>query len=471
MHQLSPEAKLLYDYFSDLAAIPHGSGNTKGVSDHCVSFAKSLGLAVIQDVHNNVIIKKPATPGYEDHPTVILQGHLDMVCEKDPDVDFDFTTDSLKLRLEGDFLSAEGTTLGGDNGIAIAMIMAILADNSIPHPAIEALFTTDEETGMDGAMGLDPAALTGRLLLNLDSEAEGIFTVSCAGGARCDLSLPLEASPAKGMQAYQITLSGLAGGHSGVEIHQGRMNAARAICRLIGTLPGSPRIVSLSGGNKDNAIPSHATALILAEQDPTAFTDAFIRKNKLPTDPGLTISVTPAAPVNTALSVEDTKTLCSMITALPDGVVAMSRDIPGLVETSLNLGILRVDERGLSGVISVRSSVTSEKLALIDRVSAIAASFGASVESRNHYPAWEYKKDSILRDTMARVYTELTGNAPVIEAIHAGLECGLFAEKLPGLDAVSIGPEMYDIHTPRERLSISSSVRTFEFVKAILAAL
>ncbi|MBR5868163.1 MAG: aminoacyl-histidine dipeptidase [Clostridia bacterium] len=471
MSPMTPEAKLLYDYFCGLAAIPHGSGNTKGISDHCVSFAKSLGLTVIQDAYNNVIIQKPATPGYEDHPTVILQGHLDMVCEKDPEVEFDFTADSLKLRLDGDWLFAEGTTLGGDNGIAIAMIMAILADNNIPHPALEALFTTDEETGMDGAMGLDPAALSGRLLLNLDSEAEGIFTVSCAGGARCDLSLPMEAAPAAGETAYTITLSGLAGGHSGVEIHQGRMNAARTICLFLGSLPGNPRIVSLSGGNKDNAIPSHAVAVILTETDPSPFAEDFIARYRLETDPGLTLSVTPAQSAPAALTAADSQKLCTLITTLPDGVVAMSRDIPGLVQTSLNLGILRVTETGLSAVISVRSSVTDEKLQLIDRIAAIAGDFGASVDSRNHYPAWEYKKDSLLRDTMARVYTDLTGKTPVIEAIHAGLECGLFAEKLPGLDAVSIGPEMYDIHTPRERLSISSSVRTYEFVKAVLAAL
>lgn len=471
MTKLSGNARTIFDYFSALAAIPHGSGNTKRISDHCVAFAKGLNLQVMQDSFNNVIIKKPASPGYEDHPTVILQGHLDMVCEKDPDTVFDFAADGLKLRLDGDWLSAEGTTLGADNGIAIAMIMAILADDTLPHPALEALFTTDEETGMDGAMGLDPAALSGRLLLNLDSEAEGVFTVSCAGGARCDLSLPTTAAPGTGEVAYQITLSGLAGGHSGVEIHQGRMNAARALCRFIGSIPGVVRISTLSGGNKDNAIPSFAEAVILSEQNPALFTDRFLAAHRLETDPGLHLSAEPIAPVDSALSPADTETICSLITALPNGVISMSRDIPGLVETSLNLGILRVNETGLSAVISVRSSVTKEKLALIDRLTATASAYGAALDSRNHYPAWEYKKDSRLRDTMTRVYTDLYGKSPVVEAIHAGLECGLFAEKLPGLDAVSIGPEMYDIHTPRERLSLSSTVRTYELIRRVLAEL
>ncbi len=457
-------------YFEEISAVPRGSGDTKRVSDRCVEMARALGLACRQDEYNNVVIRKPASAGYEDHPAVILQGHLDMVCEKEPDSDHDFSRDGIRLMVDGDWLTADGTTLGGDNGIAVAMAFAILEDESAAHPPLVALFTTDEETGMNGAIGLDASDIDARLLINVDSEDEGVLTVSCAGGAHSEMRLTL-AREAVDMPCYTVTVDGLAGGHSGVEIDAGRLNANHVLAVFLRTLPDGWRLIDIGGGLKENAIPRRATCRIAAPRDYSAEAAAYAAACRVETDPDLTVTVAPTAAVDTAFTVAETRRAVEFITALPNGVQAMSAAIDGLVETSLNLGVLRTDGDVITAVCSVRSSVTAEKAALLARLAAIAAEFGGSFEESAHYPAWEYRAASHLRDTMVAVYERMYGASPRVVAIHAGLECGLFCEKMAGLDAVSMGPDMRDIHTTQERLSIPSVARTYDYLRGILAAL
>ena len=465
---LKPER--VFYYFEDLCSIPHGSGNTKKISDYCVDFAKANGLSVYQDEHNNVVIRKPASAGYEHHEPVILQGHLDMVCEKEPDCLIDFATDGLTLQRDGDLVFAKGTTLGGDDGIAVAMALAILEDSTLIHPPLEALFTTDEETGMYGAEGLDASVLTGKTLLNIDSEEEGILTVSCAGGARAGIEFPLTVG-AVDMPCYTVTLGGLIGGHSGVEIHCGRQNANVLLGSFLRTLPFAYQIIDIRGGQKDNAIPRQATAIVAANGDLAAAAAAFVAANRIDTDPDLAITVEPTAAHTSGFDLASSARIAEFLTTVANGVQAMSADIEGLVQTSLNLGILKSDNNALSATFAVRSSVGAEKDALLAKLEATAKAFGGSFESHGHYPAWEYRKDSRLRDTMVDVYTKLYGGAPEVVAIHAGLECGLFAGKIADLDAVSFGPNLYDIHTTRERMSAASVERTYAYLCEILKSL
>ncbi len=457
---LQPER--VFYYFEKISAIPHGSGNTDKISDYCMEVAATLGLPAEKDAWNNVIIRKAASAGYEDHPTVILQGHLDMVCEKDAECSIDFLTDGLDLALDGDFLYAKGTTLGGDDGIAIAMTLAILEDSTLAHPPIEALFTTDEETGMYGAEGLDASKLHGNVLLNIDSEEEGILTVSCAGGARAAITVPLTRGSTD-MPCYKVTLSGLIGGHSGVEIGTGRQNANVMLGRFLSSLPFAYRIIDIGGGMKDNAIPREATAIVAASGDLAAAAAAFVKANRIDADPDLSIAVENAAIAN-GFDAASSLRIAEFLVSVPNGVQKMSSDIEGLVQTSLNLGILKIENDCLTATFAVRSSVGSEKAELLDKLASVAEDFGGDFESHGHYPAWEYRKDSPLRDTMVRVYEQMYGASPEVVAIHAGLECGLFAGKIADLDAVSFGPNLYDIHTSRERLSVSSTVRTYQYL-------
>ena len=460
----------VFYYFEDLCAIPHGSGNTKEISDYCVAFAKAHALPVYQDEHNNVVIKKPASVGYEAHEPVILQGHLDMVCEKEPDCKINFMTDGLSLKREGDFVFADGTTLGGDDGIAVAMALAILEDQTLAHGPIEALFTTDEETGMYGAEGLDASVLSGKTLLNIDSEEEGILTVSCAGGARAAISIPLQTAPVD-MPCYTVTLCGLCGGHSGVEIDKGRQNANVLMGQFLHSLPFAFRIVDICGGQKDNAIPRQTVAVVATVDNLKDAAAAFVKANRIETEPDLAITVESATASVIGFDRDSSNRIAEFLATVANGVQAMSADIAGLVQTSLNLGILKAENNTLTATFAVRSSVESEKAALLKKLEDTASRFGGTFESHGHYPAWEYRKDSPLRDTMVKVYEKLFRTAPEVVAIHAGLECGLFAGKINGLDAVSFGPNLYDIHTTRERLSVSSVLRTYEFLCEILKAL
>ncbi len=471
------EPKPVFRFFEDLTQIPRSSRDTKAVSDFCVRFARQRGLRCHQDGLNNVVIYAPATPGYEAAPTVILQGHLDMVAVAEPDSAVDPAAQPLDVQTDGAYISARGTSLGGDDGIAVAMALAVLDDPSIPHPALEAVFTVDEEIGMDGARGLDGSLLSGRILLNIDSEDEGVLTVGCAGGATAAVTLPVMRAPAEGV-CCTLRVQGLQGGHSGVEIHKGRANANILLGRVLDALQHQLplRLVCVTGGSKDNAIALQAEASLTldaqafaeAAQTVRACMDAF-RKEYAAADPGVELTLTQTGPAADALRAEDTARVIRALMLMPNGVAAMSMDIPGLVQTSSNLGILRTEADCVRATVSVRSSVGSQKQMLLARLRALAETLGGTLNVSGDYPAWEYRRDSALRDRMARIWQEQTGSAPKIEVIHAGLECGLFSGKLPGLDAVSFGPDLIDIHTTKEKMSVASVQRIWRYLLAVLA--
>lgn len=470
----------VFRYFEELSAIPHGSGNTKAISDYCVSFAVKHNLEHWQDEANNVIIVKPATEGMEQAPAVILQGHLDMVCEKMPDCTLDMNRDGLVLHTDGELVWAENTTLGGDNGIAVAMALAVLASDELRHPRVEAVFTTDEEIGLLGAVALDTAPLQGRMMLNLDSEVEGILTVSCAGGVRANCHVPVEWVQAEGT-VYELEITGLIGGHSGVEIHKGRANASVLMGRLLYGLRQETDlcILSVSGGQADNAISSHTVCSVLVDDNEGSRFEEIVRSYEKvfsaeyqTADPDIFIRTTKTDKrTASVLADASAERLISALMLLPNGIQSMSMDIPGLVQTSLNLGILRLEREEAVLSYALRSSVASEKAMLCNRLECLSKLLGGHVTYSGDYPAWEYKKDSALRELVASVYEQQQGRRPVVEAIHAGLECGVFAGKLPGLDCVSLGPDLYEIHTPRERMSVASVARTWELVCEVLKRL
>ena len=472
------EPKAVFHYFEDLTQIPRPSGNTKAVSDYCVAFAKAHGLRCIQDSVNNVIIFKPASAGYEAAPAVMLQGHLDMVAEKDPDSPVNPAVQPLELHIDGDSIYARGTTLGGDDGIAVAMALAVLADDTLPHPAIEAVFTVDEEVGMDGAAALDPAPLTARRLLNIDSEDEGILTVSCAGGVRANCEIPVHTAPCA-LSGWTFTIDGLAGGHSGTEINKGRANSNLLTGRLLRMLKNADaqlRLVSVRGGLKDNAIPVSTTTVVgLAPQTDAAAIaaqlESALKNEYAAADAGVRVRAEACGTLCLAMDADSTGRVLDFLSLAPDGVQAMSMDIAGLVQTSCNLGILDTQDGRVTACSAIRSSIASQKEALYDRFTALCARLGGNVRPTGDYPGWAYLRDSALRDTMVQVFTEQYGRAPKVEAIHAGLECGLLAGKLDGLDAVSFGPDLTDIHTTRERMSISSVQRTWTYLCEILRRL
>ena len=467
------EPKAVFEYFEKLCAVPHGSGNTKIISDLCVGFAKELGLKWRQDELNNVVIWKDAAPGYESAEPVILQGHMDMVCAKTEDCPKDMAREGLDLRTDGEYVWAEKTSLGGDDCIAVAMILAILADDTLPHPPLEAVFTVDEETGMDGAFGLDCSDLRGRQLLNLDSEEEGVFTVSCAGGMRMDCVLPGVQRPLAGETGYLVSISGLQGGHSGADIDKGRASAntlaGRVLYGAMERVPGL-RLAGLRGGRFDNVIcPAHdAKAAVPAGQEDAfeAFIQEFgeVLKNEYAgCDEGVTLTCGRTA-VESALSPEDTRRVLRTLLILPQGVQAMNADFPGLVQTSLNLGIMTTEDDGVHFSLSLRSCIATQKEDLARKVRAIVETGGGTAAERSAYPGWQYQRQSAMRQRLMDAYRDLTGRDGRIEATHGGLECGLFIEKLPGLDAVSLGPELRDIHSPRERLGVASTERVYRLV-------
>ena len=471
------EPRSVFGYFEKLCSIPHGSGNTKAISDYLVSFAAEHNLKYIQDELNNVILFAPGTCGYEDHPAVIIQGHMDMVCEKDADCPIDMETQGLDIAHDGQWVYANGTTLGGDNGIAVAYILALLADDSIPHPPIEAVITVDEETGMYGAAGIDLSMLKGRTLINADSEDEGIFTVSCAGGARGTISLPVTRRAVYG-PCIKLTVDGLQGGHSGVEIHKNRANANKVMGTLLERVQKLMPLclTKFSGGAKDNAIPRSCQVTLVAMgihleriNEITETLQKEIREQFDEPDAIVRGDDVDALGGN-ALTTEDTAKVIALLQDVPNGVQCWSQDIEGLVQTSLNLGVAELSEE-LRLTFAVRSSVNQEKRVLLDQLKALAEKYDGTYSETGDYPAWEYRKDSRLRDVMVDTYRKMYEKEPQVVAIHAGLECGLLSEKLPGLDCVSIGPDMQDIHTSRERLNIASTERTWKFLLEVLKAL
>lgn len=472
------EPNRVLSYFEDLCAIPHGSTNTKAISDYCIKFAEGRGLEHYQDEANNVIIVKAATPGYENADTVIVQGHLDMVCEKTHGSAKDMDKEGLDLGVDGDMVYAKDTTLGSDDGIAVAMALAILEADDIPHPRLEAVFTTDEEIGMLGAAKLDMSLLKGRIMLNLDSEGEGIFTVSCAGGVVAECALPVTRRKMDA-ETYIITVGGLKGGHSGAEIDKGRGMSNQLMGRVLyaANKTAGLRLISVAGGLKDNAIPLKTVAEVTA-QDGAALTavvrtmDAAFKNEYQTADPGVFVQIerNAAHSAEVMTSDETAKAIC-MLVNLPVGIQTMSMDIPGLVQTSLNMGILKTLDDKITASFCTRSSIGTQKEMLNDRLTCLMEQLGGTVSFYGDYPGWEYKKDSRLRSLMVKVFTEQYGHEPKVEAIHAGVECGLFSGKLPGLDCVSYGPDLLEIHTPRERMSISSVQRTWKLTLEVLKRL
>ncbi len=471
------EPAAVFGYFEEICAIPHGSRNTKQISDYLVNFAKEHELNYIQDEINNVILFGEGTCGMEDHAPVILQGHMDMVCDQDAGVNIDMAVDGLDVTHDGKYVFAKGTTLGGDDGIAIAYALALLADKSIPHPPLEVIITVDEEIGLLGANAIDLSMLKGRMLINLDSEDEGVFTVSCAGGARASISLPVDRRAVYG-PCIRLTVSGLKGGHSGAEIHKNRANANKVMGEFLSRIQKLMPLclTSLTGGSKDNAIPHTCQATLVAMGIHLDRINAIaeelqaeIREQYDEPEAAVQAFDVDALGGN-SLSTESTAKVISLLCAVPNGVQAWSKDIEGLVQTSLNLGIVKLGDR-FTATFSVRSSVNAEKEELQEQLKTLCSFYDGAYSQSGEYPAWEFKKDSSLRDTMVKVYTDMFGKDPQVLAIHAGLECGLLSEKLPGLDCVSIGPQMHDIHTSREKLEIASTERTWNFLLEVLKAL
>lgn len=481
LEQLEPKA--VFSYFEKICSIPHGSGNIQGISNYLAEFAKDRNLEYIQDELYNVIIKKEASRGYENKEPVILQGHMDMVAVKKPGCSKNLLTDPLDVKTEGDFIYAKETSLGGDDGIAVAYALALLDSKEIPHPPLEVVITVEEEVGMEGALAIDLSSLKGKRLLNIDSEKEGELTVSCAGGIRINGLLPVQrADIPEGFRRVEITLTGLMGGHSGVEIHKNRGNANILMGRILQALSERMdiRLAALEGGTKDNAIPRESVAAVFFSRDESVIFEKTLREieKKLKEDYGKTdkelrivFEESNKQPDQKALEETSTEKIIKLLCTVPNGVQSMSQKLEGLVETSLNLGIMLLKEEEFSTAFSLRSSVVSRKEALRDQVTDILHSVGATCCFSGDYPAWEYKEESPLRDTFIRVYEEMYGKKPAVLSVHAGLECGILAGKIKDLDSISFGPNMENIHTTEEKLSISSTKRVWEFLLELLKAL
>ncbi len=467
----------VFYFFEEICRIPHGSGNTGEISDYLVDFAKSRNLKYVQDEMGNVVIYKPAAEGYEKAPTVILQGHMDMVCEKKPESAHDFTKDGLKLKVENGLVSADGTTLGGDDGIAVAYGLALLDDSELKHPPLELLITVDEEIGLLGAMGFDCSVLEGKRLINLDSEAEGSIWISCAGGLSAISHIPVQRAEAYG-ERLQIKICGLNGGHSGGEIDKNRANANILMGRFLYGLKKNAgyEIISLEGGQKDNAITRESVCEIMVTKEEAPAVKAYaidtekkLREEYTGSDEGITIRVTELGEGKArALHPTSREKVLFYLVQVPFGIQKMSGTIPGLVETSTNPGILKLGDEELTVSSSVRSSVEAARDALSLKIEYLTEFLGGEYEVQGAYPAWEYRRDSPLRDKMSAVYEEMYGEKPDIVAIHAGLECGLFYEKIDDLDCVSIGPDMHDIHTSEETLDIASTERVWNYLVKVL---
>ena len=469
-----------FRFSEEICAIPHGSRNVKQISDYLVAFAKERGIKVRQDEMYNVVMFKDATKGCEAAPTVMLQGHMDMVAVKTDDCPLDLAKDGLDLQIEGDLLYAKGTSLGGDDGIAVAFMLAILDDETIAHPALACVFTTEEEIGMLGATALDTSDLHAKYLMNMDSEDEGVFTVSCAGGAMAAATLKVARANFE-CDLVTIELQGLTGGHSGVEIHKGRLNSNIAMGRILSALSDKCdiRIVSVNGGEKDNAIALRTkaqVAILSGGMDVVSKTlhDVFdtIKKEYAVTDPNMELVMGQEVSTSVcAMTKECSAKVLLLLRQFPNGIVRMNPDMEGLVQTSLNMGVLCTQGDDVTMTFAVRSAKESEKTELLDRLRQLTEFVGGTLTVSGVYPGWDYMADSKLREIMVDAYKEQYGKAPVVEGIHAGLECGIFVSAMPGLDAVSYGPQMTDIHTVSERLSISSTKRTWDLTIRTLQAL
>ncbi len=458
-----------FKIFEELTKIPHGSGNTAEIAKYCYDFAASCGCESEIDEVGNVIIKKSAGKGFENAEPIILQGHLDMVCEKTPDSQHDFTRDPLKLSFDGKYITAENTTLGGDDGIAVAYALALVKDNELQLPALEIVLTMDEETGLFGAAGLDGSKLKGKKLINLDSEEEGILLCGCAGGLTATIEENFALNEVNG-NLIKVTLSGLKGGHSGCEIHRRRLNAALTLAKMLKNCGYDFNLVSYLSGTKFNAIPCVCTAEIVVEN-----ADEFVKNinNQLdnikasgvsPDDvPVITVSVAEST-VN-ALNIADSKRIIDYLCNVPDGVILEGKT--GVI-TSLNTGVSTLENGQWHSEALIRSMINDDLDVIAQKVIAVAQNFSFKVDFSDRYSAWEYNEVSPLRDRMVEIYEKLYGKKPIVSTIHAGLECGVISDKIPGMDAVSIGPDILDVHTVNERLDVESAIRCFEYLVEIL---
>ncbi len=471
------EPEAVFRFFEEICAIPHPSFHEERVADYLVAFAKERGLECVRDELHNVLIKKPATKGMEHRAAILFQGHTDMVCEKNGDVAHDFMKDPLKLFLDGDLLGAEGTTLGGDDGIAVAMMLALL-DGEIPeHPAIECLFTVAEEVGLNGAHGFDYSHIQARTMVNLDSEDLGVITAGCAGGLRTDLTLAYEEIPMAG-EALRVSVTGLAGGHSGVDICTGRANANKLMGRVLARLCKEQRVhlISLEGGSKDNAIPRECVAVLAVSNVEDAkvilATEAArIRAELVAEDTGFTVCAEKTEAPMTMLSDLDTLRAVTLLATVDNGVKEMNRNVKGLPEWSRNLGVIRTENGKMEFIFSVRSAIESRLDASIDELDTFARMLGCTAKHYSRYPGWDYAPVSPVREAYLNAYREVMGKEARVDVIHAGLECGIIYSKLPDMDIISIGPDMKDIHSPSERLNLASVElfwRTLEKLIAIL---
>jgi dipeptidase D len=467
----------VFRYFAEISRIPRGSTNEKAIAAYLLATAKKLGLEAGQDACGNVLVRKPASPGYEQAPGVCLQGHMDMVCEKDKDTVHDFLKDPLKLVRDGNFLRASGTTLGADNGIAVATGLAVMEDKSLSHGPLELLFTVDEETGLTGANNLQPGFLRSATLLNLDSEDEGELYVGCSGGCDNTGTWPAEYDDAPaGGTGLLVTVKGLKGGHSGLEIHTGRGNALKMITRVLLALSAmGARVAKVEGGNKRNAIPREAEASVWLPRakaaqaaECVAGMHAVITAEVSSVEPNLTITCTPARDVRKVLKRTLQKKVLLTLAGLPHGVLRMSTDIPGLVETSSNLAIMQTGRKTVSIQTSQRSSVGSELEEASQMVRSVFALGGAAVTGSHGYPGWKPNLASPILKLAKSTYKKLYGKEPEVKAVHAGLECGIIGEKYPGMDMVSFGPTMREVHSPNEHLHIDTVGRFWAFLVALL---
>mgnify|MGYP002797056462 FL=1 len=471
----------LFHFFEEISAIPRGSGNEKGISDYLVSFAKERGLWVHQDEASNVIIKKKGSEGAEDLPAVMLQGHIDMVCEKVAGVDHDFTKDGLELIVKDGVLTANGTTLGADNGVAVALMLMVLDDEDIKHPPVECVFTTEEEVGLNGAKALDKSLISARTMINMDSEEEGIATISCAGGLRIECSRKIVREEAEGT-LVKIVMSGLKGGHSGTDIDLERKNANRLMARVIYQLMKNTdgKLVSFAGGTKDNAIPRECEAsLIYADQKEAGKAEEIaenlagvLADEITPYEEGFVCEVTAEAGQKVkAVPAEDAKAYVTAIYLAPNGVQSRNIKMDRFVVNSVNLGVVCADEDQLVLVFSPRSSVASLQDELKARIGLLADTFGFTTEYSGEYPGWNFLEESPIREVFKESYRELFGRELQTEALHAGLECGLFCDAIPGLDAIAVGPQLYHVHTPEENLPLDSFERFYKLLKDVLRRL
>lgn len=470
----------VFDYFEKICDIPHGSFHEKALSDYIVSFAKERGLYCRQDNKMNVLIKKGGTAGYESSPVLIMQGHIDMVCDKNEDTEHDFLTEPLEIYIDGDDIKARGTTLGADNGIAAAYMLALLDAEDIAHPPLECIFTVEEEIGMGGATDFDAFDLEGKRFLNMDTEEEGHLMVSCCGGRRMRVYLPIEKEKKQAGTTLSVHIRGLKGGHSGLDIHLQRASANVLLGRFLFELRERVdfALVSANGGNMDNAICREAEAVVVVapEQVQTVAAvieeaEAMFREEYKDRESDILMTAEQMPEAAEVLTTETRDYVIALLRLLLYGVQTMDTNMDGLVETSSNIGILKTNEDHIFIDNAVRGSMESRKDAICKKIEVLGSLCGAKVVGVHDYPGWQYNPNSEMLRIFKEVWVEKFGEEPKVVAIHAGLECGLFAKKIPGLDLISLGPNMYDVHTPDERLSISSTIRIWEYLKLVLARL